>query len=46
MPFMLTISVKAAVIGAWMVILTQVATLKDKAKETVQVVTYNRHHYL
>jgi len=26
--------------------LTQVATLKDKAKETVQVVTYNRHHYL
>ena len=28
------------------VIVTQVATLKDKAKETVQVVTYNRHHYL
>jgi len=26
--------------------LTQVATLKGKAKETVQVVTYNRHHYL
>ena len=26
--------------------ITQVATLKDKAKETVQVVTYNRHHYL
>ena len=26
--------------------LTQVATLKDKAKEAVQVVTDNRHHYL
>ncbi|MFA0742646.1 MAG: hypothetical protein DFNUSKGM_002773 [Candidatus Fervidibacter sacchari] len=34
------------VVAAVLSMLTQVATLKDKAKETVQVVTYNRHHYL
>ena len=30
----------------WLSRETQVATLEDKAEETVQVVTDNRHHYL